>query len=145
MGQQQLLLIVLGVIIVGIAIAVGITMFRSDNQSSNRNQVISDLERLGSIAQEYYQKPVSMAGGGGSFNNFALSALDTGNADGSFKPSTNPPNDADFMRGSTAPITTTAHTIYIIGYGKEIGNNGRQAVKAYAAVTPYSVTITIMN
>jgi hypothetical protein len=145
LGQQQLLLIVLGVIVVGIAIAVGITMFRSNTQSSNRDQIISDLERLGSIAQEYYKKPISMAGGAYDFKGFALSATDTGNADGSFKPSTSPPNDADPMRGSISPIGTSTQEIYLIAYGKELGNNNRQAVKAYAAVTPDSVSITIMN
>ena len=145
MGQQQLLLIVLGVIIVGIAIAVGITMFRSNTQSSNRDQIVSDLERLAVVAQEYYKKPASMAGGADNFRNFALTAIDTGNADGSFKATTNPPNDADPMSGSTASISTSTQEIYIIGYGKETGNNNRQAVKAYAAVTPDSVYIKIMN
>jgi Tfp pilus assembly protein PilE len=145
LGQQQLLLIVLGVIIVGIAIAVGITMFRSNTQSSNRDQLISDLERLAVVAQEYYKKPVSMAGGADNFRNFALSAIDTGNADGSFKAATSPPNDADPMSGSMTPISTSTQEIYIIGYGKELGNNNRQAVKAYAAVTPDSMYIKIMN
>ncbi len=145
MGQQQLLLIVLGVIIVGIAILVGTILFRSNNQSSNRDQVISDLERLGVLAEQFYKKPASMAGGADNFKNFALSATDTGNADGSFKVSTSPPNDADPMTGSTAPITTSTQEIYIVGYGKEIGFNNRQAVKAYAAVTPDSVYIKIMN
>ena len=56
MGQQQLLLIVLGVIIVGIAIAVGISMFKSNAQSSNRDQVINDLNNLAAKAQQYYRK-----------------------------------------------------------------------------------------
>lgn len=145
MGQQQLLLIVLGVIIVGIAIAVGITMFRSDSQSSNRDRLESDLERLGALAQEYYKTPANMAGGAGDFKNFALSALDTGNADGSFTVSTRPPNDADFSRGSTAPIGIASQVIYIIGCGKEIGDNNRQPVKAYATVSPGSVAVTVMN
>ena len=43
MGQQQLLLIVLSVIIVGIAVAVGITTFQSNAVEANRQAVISDL------------------------------------------------------------------------------------------------------
>ncbi len=145
MGQQQLLLIVLGVIIVGIAIAVGISVFRSDSQNSNRTHLISDLERLASIAQEYYRKPSGMDGGARNFKGFALTAQDTGNADGSFMVRTSPPNDADAMRGSTAPIATSAQTIYIIGYGKEIGDDGRRDVKAYVTVMPDSAGIRIMN
>jgi len=59
MGTQQLLLIVLGVVIVGIAIAVALTLFKSNAQSSNREQVIGDLDNLGSQAQQYYRKPAS--------------------------------------------------------------------------------------
>ncbi len=42
MGQQQLLLIILGVIIVGIAVAVGITMFQDNAVDQNRSAVIAD-------------------------------------------------------------------------------------------------------
>ncbi|MFN3134910.1 MAG: type IV pilin protein [Candidatus Kryptonium sp.] len=85
MGQQQLLLIVLGVIIVGIAIAVGISMFKSSAVDANRNAVASDLANLASKAQRYYRTPVELGGGGNSFANFALSPLDTGNANGSYR------------------------------------------------------------
>ncbi len=43
MGQQQLLLIILGVIIVGIAVAVGITMFKTNAVSANRDALIGDM------------------------------------------------------------------------------------------------------
>ena len=85
MGQQQLLLIVLGVIIVGIAIAVGISMFKSSAVDANRSAIISDLANLASKAQRYYRTPVELGGGGNSFANFALSPLDTGNVNGSYR------------------------------------------------------------
>ena len=72
MGQQQLLLIVLGVIIVGIAIVVGINLFNANAVSANRDGVISDLNNLGALAHQYYNKPTSMAGGGNSFAGFAI-------------------------------------------------------------------------
>ncbi len=67
MGQQQLLLIILGVIIVGIAVAVGITMFQDNAVDQNRSAVIADLTTLASKAQQYRAKPVSLGGGGNSF------------------------------------------------------------------------------
>ena len=67
MGQQQILLIVLSVILVGIAIAVGITMFRAQARNSNLDGIISDLNNLGSIAYQYKIRPVSMGGGGGEY------------------------------------------------------------------------------
>ncbi len=85
MGQQQLLLIVLGVIIVGIAIAVGISMFKSSAVDANRSAIAGDLANLASKAQRYYRTPIELGGGGQSFANFALSPLDTGNANGSYR------------------------------------------------------------
>ena len=70
MGQQQLLLIVLGVIIVGIAVVVGINLFNAQAISANRNAVISDLNNLGTMAMQYYKKPTGMLGGGNSFVGF---------------------------------------------------------------------------
>jgi hypothetical protein len=67
MGQQQLLLIILGVIIVGIAIAVGITMFRDNAVSSNRDAMANDLMHLAAKAKHFYKRPTSMGGGGHSF------------------------------------------------------------------------------
>jgi Tfp pilus assembly protein PilE len=67
MGQQQLLLIILGVIIVGIAVAVGITMFQDNAIDQNRSAVIADLTTLAAKAQQFYAKPVTLGGGGNSF------------------------------------------------------------------------------
>src|SRR3989339_505095 len=49
MGQQQLLLIVLGVIIVGIAVVVGINVFTASSSQANRDATISDLTNLASL------------------------------------------------------------------------------------------------
>ncbi len=76
MGQQQLLLIILGVIIVGIAVAVGITMFQDNAISASKDAVINDLVQLSAKAQQHYRKPVSLAGGGNSY--VTLTADSTG-------------------------------------------------------------------
>jgi len=67
MGQQQLLLIILGVIVVGIAVAVGITMFTDNAVSANKDAVVNDLVNLASRAQQYYRRPQALGGGGGTF------------------------------------------------------------------------------
>ena len=71
MGQQQLLLIILGVIVVGIAVAVGITMFNDSAVSANRDAVTNDLMNFASRAQQYYRRPTALGGGGGSFANLS--------------------------------------------------------------------------
>ena len=72
MGQQQLLLIVLGVIIVGIAVVVGINLFNANAEESAKDGVVSDCTNLGAMAQQYFKKPLSMGGGGNSFVNWDL-------------------------------------------------------------------------
>ncbi len=166
MGQQQLLLIVLGVIIVGIAIAVGISMFKSNAQSSNRDQIINDLTNLAAKAQQYYRKPVAMAGGGQSFDGFALTTLDTGDANGSYSVTTSLPTGAAFVSfthatissagvpsgtalvgsqvGAANPINAVAE-FAIIGQGTETGNDGTNPVEAWADVTPNGPIIHVLN
>ena len=70
MGQQQLLLLILGVIIVGIAVAIGINMFSSSAVDANRDQVVATLVHLCSKAQQHYKKPTSMGGGNNNFDGF---------------------------------------------------------------------------
>ncbi|MBN1326603.1 MAG: hypothetical protein JW996_01505 [Candidatus Cloacimonetes bacterium] len=64
MGTQQILLIVLSVIIVGIAVAVGITMFNQQAFNSNRNACIADLNNFASQAMAFYKTPTSHGGHG---------------------------------------------------------------------------------
>lgn len=72
MGQQQLLLIILVTIIVGIATVVAINTFSSASDSANVDAVRQDLLTMASKAQQYYMKPDMMGGGGNSFVDVAL-------------------------------------------------------------------------
>jgi Tfp pilus assembly protein PilE len=75
MGQQQLLLIILGVIVVGIAVAVGITMFTDSAVNANRDAVTNDLVNLAARAQQFYRRPTALGGGGNSFVGLTLAKL----------------------------------------------------------------------
>ena len=78
MGQQQLLLIVLGVIVVGIAVVVGINLFNASAEEANKDGIVSDCTNLGAMAQQYYKKPNSMGGGANSFVGWSIpSGLDS--------------------------------------------------------------------
>src|SRR5690554_3528593 len=68
MGQQQLLLIVLGVIIVGIAVVIGISLFNANAETATQDSIVSQGTNIGAMAQQYLKKPTSMGGGQGSFN-----------------------------------------------------------------------------
>lgn len=72
MGQQQILLIVLSVILVGIAIAVGITMFTSYAVTSNQEAMILDMITISTMAYQHRLKPTTMGGGSGTFEGFDI-------------------------------------------------------------------------
>jgi hypothetical protein len=74
MGQQQLLLIILGVIVVGIAIAVGLSLFSAQSIQANRDAIINDINNIAANAYQYYIRPISMAGGGGVYDNYTIPA-----------------------------------------------------------------------
>jgi len=128
MGQQQLLLIVLGVIVVGIAIIVGINLFNANAVSANRDAVISDLNNLAAMAQQYYKKPSSMGGGANTFTSWTI-----------------PPQIDTTANGTYALTTSGAQSIVITGTGTETGNDGSAKVSATATVTPTAVTVSVSN
>jgi len=72
MGTQQILLIVLSVIIVGIAVAVGITMFNAQSVNSNRNACIADMNNFAASALAFYKTPTSHGGAGSTLGNVAI-------------------------------------------------------------------------
>jgi hypothetical protein len=67
MGQQQLLLIILGTVIVGVAVAVAIVMFQDNAITKNKEAMTNDLLQLAVKAQQYYYRPIAMGGGSHSF------------------------------------------------------------------------------
>jgi Tfp pilus assembly protein PilE len=127
MGQQQLLLIVLGVIIVGIAVVVGINVFTASSSSSNRDAVISDLTNLASLAQTYYRKPSALGGGNNLFTNWTI------------------PTQLATTGNGTYTVTVAAQAVTLVGVGTQTGNDNTNAVKATMVVGPTSITSTTIN
>ena len=72
MGNQQLLLIVLSVIIIGLAVAMGMVMFGADSVRANKDAIINDLQNLATDAVAFRRIPSSLSGGGGSFAGYAI-------------------------------------------------------------------------
>lgn len=115
MGQQQLLLIILGVIVVGIAVAVGITMFQDNAISANRDAVTNDLVNLASRAQQYYRRPAALGGGGNSFVGL------TADAAGLAKLTSKTTN----ANGTYSIMTAgTSTSVVLKGVGTEKGSDG---------------------
>lgn len=72
MGQQQLLLVIVGVIIVGLAIAVGISLFSAQSTAYNRDAMINDLNHIGQLAYQYRITLQRLGGGEGKFVGFVI-------------------------------------------------------------------------
>jgi Tfp pilus assembly protein PilE len=130
MGQQQLLLIILGVIVVGIAVAVGITMFQDNAVSANRDAVTNDLVNLAARAQQYYRRPTALGGGQGDFSACTLAQL------------TSKPSNANGTYVLSSPGATS---VTLTGTGVEIGNDGSTAVEVQMVVYADSMTTTVTN
>ncbi len=127
MGQQQLLLIVLGVIIVGIAVVVGISVFTASGSAANRDAVIADLTNLTSMAQQYYRKPGALGGGDRTFTGWSL------------------PSSLDTTGNGVYTVTIAAQSVTLTGTGNENGNNGTSAVKVTMILGPDAITSTTIN
>lgn len=66
MGQQQLLLLVLGIVIVGLAVVVGIQAFGENQKKANQDALVNDGVRIASDAQAWALKPAAFGGGASS-------------------------------------------------------------------------------
>ena len=134
MGQQQLLLIILGVIVVGIAVIVGITMFQDNAISANRDAVVNDLVNLGARAQQFYRRPLALGGGGNSFVGCTIDKLAGPVGGGSWIN----PNGTYTVEG-----TPTATEINLKGLGTE--KSAGNPVQVTSKVTPDSLVTTVVN
>ena len=84
MGQQQLLLIVLGVIVVGIAIVMGIFLFQQNSIEQKRDLLINEGLIVSSNAKAFYYRPKEYGGGQYSFLGWEIPAQFQSSANGSY-------------------------------------------------------------
>jgi hypothetical protein len=128
MGQQQLLLIILSVIVVGVAIAIGIILFSANAIEQKRNEVINECTMLASEAQLYYRKPAALGGGGKSFIGWSIPKEYETTVAGSFKVS----------------VSVSSDEVIITGTGNEVVTAG-DSIKVQLRVTPLEYFTTVIN
>lgn len=126
MGQQQLLLILLGILLVGVAIFVGINLFRANAIESKRANVTNELVNLASLAQQYYMKPKALGGGARSFTGWQVPDELVTTANGHFT------------------ATVFADSVVILGIGNEVVTNN-DSIKVQLTVRPTSFRTVILN
>lgn len=124
MGQQQLLLVLLGIVIVGIAIFVGISLFRANAIETKRNNVTNELVNLASLAQQYYMRPSSMGGGSRSFSGWTI------------------PNELSLTANGHFTAIVSPNNVVITGVGNEVvTNNDSVTVQINVNATSFTTTI----
>ncbi len=116
MGQQQLLLIILGVIIVGIAIAVGLSLFSAQSVQSNKDAMINDLNNLAAQAYQFRIRPGSMGGGQGVYTGFSIPTKMRTNENGTYVPTVTAPSVT--IVATSAANATNIITVVIDSEGK---------------------------
>jgi hypothetical protein len=128
MGSQQMLLLIVGVLMVGLMISVGTIMFADSSAASNRDAIANDLAAYASKAQVYQKKPKCLGGGGNSFAGFALMPTATSNLNGTFSVSGASPSE-----------------VTIEGLGVETGFDKTGPVKVAVAVRADSILVSELN
>jgi len=126
MGQQQLLLVILVTIIVGIATVVAINTFGTAADQANIDAVTNDVATLASAAQGYYMRPAMLGGGGRTFDGSANPDSDGISFTGLAFPSTGVSDDEQTAQNENgryeitvvdaSSFTITAHPSSCEGY-----------------------------
>jgi hypothetical protein len=126
-GQQQILLIVLAIIIVGVAIAISIQLFRSNAIEAKRDVLIEETTTLGTMALQYFKKPVELGGGGRSFTGWKIPSQMNQTVNG------------NFMIAAVASDEVT-----ITGTGSEVVT-GNDSIKVQTIVSENEIQTIIIN
>jgi len=116
MGTQQILMIILSVVIVGTAIAIGIQMFDTQLENNTRQTLAAELMTYASEAQSWYRLPFILGGGGNGWEKVGttpLTANTVANSIGRYITRTSTPtglynNDAKFsnLHGDFTIVTS---------------------------------------
>lgn len=127
MGQQQLLMIVLAIIIVGIAIAISVQLFKSNAIESKRDLLIEETNSLAAMAIQYYKKPQEIGGGGRSFMGWEV-----------------PSQMVQTFNGNFMRAVVNANEVIITGTGSEAVTD-TDSIKVETTVRPNKIFTIIIN
>ena len=134
MGQQQLLLLVLGIVIVGLAVVVGIQAFGENQKKANSDALVNDAIRIASDAQAWNLKPQAFGGGNGSFADLKMTGLGYDATVGVY----------DNLNGTFAFTAIAAGEITITGCSlAQIGDTWNQVTVVVDGTAPDNIETTV--
>lgn len=138
MGTQQILLIVLAVIIVGVAIAVGVTMFNNQSYNSNKQAVSAELTNYSTVLMQYWKTPASMGGAGQVVGNVTVAKtavyLGFSNAD---------PYNFTTENGEFRVTGVDGTVVTIKGLGKEQKGGSKPLISTAVDLSNSDITTTV--
>jgi hypothetical protein len=114
MGQQQLLIIVLIALLVGLSVSAGMRYMSAATQSTEVDLILQQMNTIVGEAKQYALKPRSLAGGEGSFEGFTPENI--------------------LLNTDRVRIALTAGPDWILmqGYGSVVGWDGENPVQVIA-------------
>lgn len=75
MGTQQILMLVIGVIIVGLAITVGFVTFNNGSYNSNKSAIAVEMQEMSTRLMQYWMLPTSMGGASQLSSNVSVASV----------------------------------------------------------------------
>jgi hypothetical protein len=136
MGQQQILFLILGVCIIGVAISTGLIVLQSDPGLDHRQAIYSELKELASKAQAYRHISFEQGGGDGTF--IGLTSTPQGIAKLTItwlRP------HAEY----SIPTSGNSRSVQIMAVGHLPGNDPRKPIKMMMTVFAESTSIAVLN
>ncbi len=117
MGQSQLLIIGVSVLLIGIAILVGVGYFHSSDTDANKKAMINDINQIAHASAIYYSRPPALQGGNNSFLGFEIPAGFRSNLNGEYVTLAVSPSSIQVL-GKSARDSNNTIVAHIDTYGK---------------------------
>lgn len=136
MGQQQLLFLILGACIIGIAISVGVIAVQANSGVDYRSALYTDLKMLAAEARTYRSRSYEEDGGDGTF--IGLTSTPQGMEKLTARPSMPAGKFSIVKSGNT-------HSVQILAVGFSPGFDPRQPMKMSMTVFAETTSITVQN
>lgn len=126
MGSQQLLLMGIIIIAIGLTVLGGMLAYNSYAESSNRDLLISGIYDLGVMAQSHFKKNEAL-GGGGNFIGWKI------------------PGELSSTRAGNFTARVRADRVNLVCNGKYNGLNGKSPIRVRARIDNNGIRITVIN
>jgi hypothetical protein len=136
MGQQQVLFLILGVCIIGIAVSSGIIVLQSGSSTDERHEMMCQLKQLADAAHAYRLRPFEDDGGDGTF--LGLTATPQGIARLTDARTTPHAEYAIVKSGNTK-------SVQILAVGYSPGYDSHKPIKLLLTVYPDSASVATIN